>query len=116
MLNQPLEDSRTYFDAYSNAYLRTIRSRNKFLTKHLGLKKSLKPREIHLMAFCNEHGDTIVECTCKEWNELKGDWVFCEGCCRWLHTDCLELVEKEKASLEGCRYVCKECNMWKFWS
>ena len=65
VLAQPLDENRTYYDAFSNAFLRMIKSRNKFLGGQLSLKKIVKTRDIHMLVFCNEHGDTIIDCGCR---------------------------------------------------
>lgn len=113
---QPLKNSRNYWEPYFNLLERTIRTKNSFLAGQLNIKKSLKTIDVGVKLYCEEHSDTIVECVCRNFEEGKIDWVFCDSCCRWEHQECAGIKQEMSKTFELRElFMCEECKLWRKW-
>lgn len=112
---QPCKAPYSNLEIFENLALRTIRAQNKFLTKYLNIPKSLKPIPLPCSLYCEEHSYTLIECVCRELNEEKIDWMYCDSCCRWEHTDCIKKTEAYSSQLMGNNdaFICAECHEWR---
>lgn len=114
---QPLDGFRNYQEPYENLLLRSIRGTNHFLANQLNVKKSMKTIEVGVMLYCEDHSVTIVECSCREFDEMKLQWLYCDSCCRWQHLDCVKASESTKRELKESKdfFMCQECQEWRLW-
>jgi hypothetical protein len=64
--------------------------------------------------YCEEHSATMVDCRCRAFSEEKNDWIYCDGCCRWLHLKCVDNEkEAQKAIQDSSPYLCTQCLQWR---
>lgn len=77
-------------------------------------KHSKKAVATTLQLYCRDHSATIIECRCNEVDSEKDRWIYCDCCCIWQHTECLENQQEaeEAISDENQKFFCLECKVW----
>jgi hypothetical protein len=116
---RPLEGLRDNADFYTNSFQRFLQTHSKFLSQQLNLRKGFRTKEKSGYFYCEGHGGTIIECNCNRLDEAKTDWLFCEGCLRWEHRECIQPSENNRRALANDSpdesYICEQCYTWRRW-